>query len=200
MKTKKCAGCKERYERLPDHPPFRNWCSTDCAITIARARQAKARADKEKAYRKETKRLKESIKSKGQWTKEAQAAFNKFIRARDRGQPCISCDRVWEVSPHLTGQIFDAGHYRSTGSMPTLRFEELNCHSQCVRCNRSISGNVAEYRIRLVKKIGVEKLEWLEGPHETKKCTIDDLKAIKEKYNKLARELENENNSKAGGV
>ena len=187
-KQKTCPVCKNKWQ------PFSSMekvCPTvRCAVKYIEIKNAKAKAKEDKAFRAETKRLKEMIKPKGKWLKEAQAAFNKFIRLRDKGLPCISCDRKWEATPHLTGSIFDAGHYRSTGSMATLRFEESNCHAQCVRCNRNLSGNVAEYRIRLVKRIGEEKLSWLEGPHEPKKYTIEDLKETKALYSKKAKELE----------
>lgn len=192
IKQKKCPICKTKWQ------PFSSMekvCSIPCALEHAKRRREKAESKSEKAFRAETRRLKEAIKPKGKWLKEAQAAFNKFIRLRDKELPCISCDRKWELSPHLTGSIFDAGHYRSTGSIATLRFEESNCHAQCVRCNRQLSGNVAEYRIRLVKRIGEEKLSWLEGPHKPKKYTIEDLKEIKAMYKQKAKELENADNS-----
>ena len=51
------------------------------------------------------------------------------------------------------------------------------------------SGNLGPYRMELIKRIGQEKVDWLEGPHEPKRYTIDDLKAIKAHYRALAREL-----------
>ena len=36
---------------------------------------------------------KERMKTRGEWTKDAQTAFNDFIRARDSGAPCVSCGR-----------------------------------------------------------------------------------------------------------
>jgi hypothetical protein len=52
------------------------------------------------------------------------------------------------------------------------------------------SGNILEYRIRLVKKIGQSAVDWLEGPHEAKRYTIDELKEIKARYRRLLRELQ----------
>ena len=46
------------------------------------------------------------------------------------------------------------------------------------------------YRRALVELIGVDKVEWLEGPHEPKKYTIDDLKAIKAEYIRKRKEVE----------
>ena len=151
-------------------------CSPKCALELAASKR-------EKEFRKETKRLKEKIKTKSQWAKEAQAAFNRFIRLRDAHWPCISCGR------HHQGQ-YHAGHYKSVGAHPELRFEELNNHKQCAPCNNHLSGNIVNYRINLIEKIGIEKVEWLEGPHEMKDYDIDDLQIIKRCYARRAKELE----------
>ena len=104
------------------------------------------------------------------------------IRERDRLLPCISCGR------HHQGK-YDAGHYRTVGSNPALRFEPLNCHKQCVPCNQHKSGNIVEYRLNLVQRIGADQVAWLEGPHEPKKYTIEDLQQIKAHYRALLRDL-----------
>lgn len=122
---------------------------------------------------------KKKVKSRSDHIAEAQALFNEFIRLRDAGQPCISCGKH---DAEVAGQVpggWDCGHYRTVGACPELRFEPLNCARQCQHCNRNLSGNVAEYRIRLAQRIGAEKLAWLEGPHPARKDTIDELKAIK---------------------
>ena len=77
----------------------------------------------------------------------------------------------------------------STGARPELRFEPLNVNKQCSACNNHLSGNIVEYRKALINKIGLEHLEWLEGPHEPKKYTVDDLREIKQHYTKLCREM-----------
>jgi len=52
------------------------------------------------------------------------------------------------------------------------------------------SGNLIAYRRGLVEKIGVDRVEWLEGPHEPKKYTREQIIEIKKKYSKMRRELE----------
>ena len=107
--------------------------------------------------------------------REAQKAFNAYIRELDKLEPCISCQR------HHEGQ-YHAGHYKTAGGFPELRFEPLNCHKQCSACNNYLSGNITEYRINLISKIGMKAVEWLEGPHEPKKYTCEDLLAIEKEY------------------
>ena len=114
--------------------------------------------------------------------REAQAAFNAWVRARDAGMPCISCQR------HHTGQ-YHAGHYLSRGARPELAYEPDNCHKQCAPCNTHLSGNVALYRGNLIKLIGLDRVEWLEGPHPAKHYSIEDLREIKELYKRKLKEL-----------
>lgn len=167
-------------------------CSPACALATKDQNMPKARkaiADRE---RREIKVRKEKLKSRAEHMRDAQQAFNEWVRLRDADLPCISCDSLPSDHDLITGSRWDAGHYRSVGACPELRFEPLNVHRQCVKCNRNLSGNAVEYRIRLVRRIGVGQVEWLEGPHEACKYTVDDLKAITATYRALARDLKKE--------
>ena len=180
-KSKKCAVRACRKPFVPAQS-FQSWCSPECGVQIARDKQQKERKAQAKIERKAIREAKEKIKPRAAYMKETQSAFNAWVRARDADQPCISCGR------HHQGK-YDAGHYRSVGSNPALRFEPLNCHRQCVPCNQHKSGNAIEYRIGLVARIGAEAVAWLEGRHEPKRYSIDDLKAIKAEYQQKLREL-----------
>lgn len=178
-KQKKCKNCRSKFT------PWNSMqvaCSPLCALDWTRKQS-------EKAARRRNREAKQKLKTRSDWMKEAQRAFNAFIRERDKGKPCISCDSRPNDDGLITGSRMDAGHYRSTGACPELRFEELNCHAQCVKCNQHLSGNTVEYRIRLRMRIGDKKVAWLEGKHEPKNYTIDDLKAIRDEYRKRTREL-----------
>lgn len=148
------------------------------------ARSVRAKDEKREAIRdrRETKAKLEKLKSKSAWAREAQAAVNTFIRLRDADLPCISCGRFHQGS-------YDAGHYLSRGARPELRFDELNIHKQCVPCNQHLSGNIVLYRVALLEKIGADGVAYLEGPHEPKKYTIEDLRAIKAEYTAKAKAL-----------
>jgi hypothetical protein len=132
-----------------------------------------------------TRQKRESLKSMGQLTAEAQTAFNQYIRARDYGKPCISsgAQMAWH------GQGVDAGHYRSRGSAPHLRFDERNVHAQSKHDNRYLSGNVTGYRIGLIARIGLEAVEALECDQTPRKYSRDDLKAIKATYTAKTKAL-----------
>lgn len=187
-KPKKCAVRSCRAPFIPARP-FQTWCGPDCGLAIARAKQEKERKALAQVERREIKARKEKLKTRSDYMKEAQAAFNAYIRERDRLLPCISCDASPNDTDLITGSRWDAGHYRSVGACPELRFEPLNVHRQCVKCNQHLSGNAVEYRIRLVKRIGQPLVDWLEGQHEPKKYTINDLQQIKAEYRALLRDL-----------
>jgi uncharacterized protein YecT (DUF1311 family) len=118
---------------------------------------------------------KDALKSRSQWMKEAQTAFNAWIRARDAKLPCISCGRDHEGQWH-------AGHYLSTGARPELRFDPANVHKQCQPCNTHLHGNLVLYRAELIRRVGLAEVERLEGPGHTQKYTVDDLRRIRDEY------------------
>lgn len=181
MKSKnKCCFCKKFFpvKNMVSAPNGSMFCTLDHKISYAFKNRKKGSKiihnqrkkefyDNDKTYR----------------TRSAQRAFNADIRRRDIHDNCISCNR-----PH--GGQYHAGHYRSVGAHPELRFEELNCHKQCSACNNHLSGNIADYRINLIKKIGIKKVEWLEGPHEPKKYTCAELKEIEFFYKKQLKMLQ----------
>lgn len=84
--------------------------------------------------------------------------FNKFIRLRDARKGCISCG----------AQVTEAGHYLSAGNYSIYRFNEDNVNGQCNKCNRHLSGNLINYRIGLVQRIGKDRVEFLEGTRHNK--------------------------------
>ncbi len=181
---KQCRHCRKRFE--PTMSSLQICCSPACAFEWAKT--VKGKAYRAKAINRERRERKKELRTKGDWTKEAQKAFNEFVRLRDKGEPCISCGRPDPQEPNTR----DCSHYRSVGSAPELRFEELNAHASCKYCNRHLSGNIVEYRIRLKEKIGYRSLAWLEGPHNPLKLTIDDLQQIIKTYRAKIKEIKND--------
>lgn len=181
MKNKECKVCKEKFKPLR---PLQVVCfKHECVIEYIRIQKEKKAAKEALKHRQELRKSKEKLKTRSDWMKEAQAVFNAYIRLRDKDLPCISSG--------VMNATWDAGHYRSVGSAPALRFCELNVHKQRVHDNQHLHGNLIEYRKRLIDRIGLDKVEWLEGPHEPKKYSIDDLKEIKSKYSRLIKEMKN---------
>ena len=162
-------------------------CNYACGLAIKDVNQEKARKALVDVGRKEVKAQKERLKSRGEHMRETQIAFNAYIRLRDQlaGHACISSGKPLDWS----GNAVDAGHYRSVGSAPHLRFDERNCHAQSKQDNRFLSGNAVDYRIGLIERIGLEAVDSLEADQSVRKYTVDDLKAIKAHYRALTREL-----------
>lgn len=190
-KPKKCENPACRIS-FPPQRLGQKVCSPKCGLAIKDVNQEKARKAIDQRERREIKVRKEKLKSRADYLREAQAAVNEYVRLRDVHLPCISCDSMPSDHDLITGSRWDAGHYRSVGACPELRFEPMNIHRQCVKCNRNLSGNAVEYRIRLVKRIGADKVNWLEGPHPARKYTVDEIKTIKADYRALTKELKRE--------
>lgn len=180
----KCPICKQ-----PATQKFglKSFCGYEHAAQWAKTQQEKLKA--KKASKESSERRKRDrerlvqLKSRSEWLKEAQAVFNRFIRLRDAGLPCVSCGRFHEGQWH-------AGHYLSVGAHPELRFNELNVWRQCQPCNSHLSGNQINYRKELVNRIGLEEVEKLESKHEPLKLTVDEIKELIKTYKAKCKELQ----------
>jgi hypothetical protein len=178
-KAKKCRHC--RAEFFPARP-LQKACGPSCALELARATRLKAE-------RKDDRTRREKMKPLRKLMAEAQREFNSWVRERDKDQPCICCGRKAEDKDLLTGSRWDAGHYRSTGSASHLRFSEDNCHRQLVLCNRHGGGRAVDYRIGLIARIGLARVEALEADNAVRKWTREELIAIKTEYAAKRRAL-----------
>lgn len=185
-KPRKCkCGCGTSFTpRSSLHVAY----SMTCALKLAEKQREKKAQQVTKLQRKADREAKEKLKTRSDWMKEAQTAFNAFVRFRDRDQPCICCGQPLH-SGEVGGQ-YDCGHYRSVGSAPHMRFDERNAHAQRKQCNRWGSGRAVDYRIGLIARIGLEAVEDLEADQSVRKWTIDELKAIRDEYRTRLRELQ----------
>ncbi len=177
----RCKNCKEKFEPKAFNQKY--CLKEECTNIGIKIILEKAKAKKKKDWNKEKKVIKERLKSTADYVKELQTIFNKYIRLRDTGLPCISCNK-YNIKKK------NAGHYRSAGGNPELRFEELNVHLQCEYCNTYLHGNLIDYRINLITRIGLDKVEWLESKHIPKKYTKNELIEMKELYRNKIKELE----------
>lgn len=182
-RMKACRVCKTEF--LAERP-MQHACGMKCALALVDAKKAKAAASQAKAERVAARAAKAAarakLKTRADYLKDAQQAFNAWVRERDHGLPCISCGRQHQGK-------WDAGHYLSVGAHPELRFEAANVHRQCSPCNTHLSGNIPEYRKGLLQRIGPDLLAWLEGPHEPRRYSVDELKALTIHYRAEARKL-----------
>jgi hypothetical protein len=84
---------------------------------------------------------------------ELQILFNSWIRLRDEGKPCISCG---QFKPDM-----QAGHFYAVGGYDGLRFNQDNCHAECVKCNCFEESHLIGYSDNLQERIGLERFNKL---------------------------------------
>jgi len=187
LKEKKCKQCKEMFT------PFNSMqkaCGVTCANNFAKqTRERQEQKAEREAKRKHTAEKNIFRHNLGWYLRKTQEDCNAFIRERDRFEPCISCGTTADVQ-------YCAGHYRPQGKNAALRFSPLNIHKQCNRtCNMAKSGNLTAYRPRLIEKIGLDMVEWLENFNEPKRWTIDELKELRISFKQLLKDAKIKNGS-----
>lgn len=178
IRQKRCKVCREYFT---PRSSFAKACGPICA-------QAYVEQEKAKKDRRERQKGLQALKTKRDYIKEAQVAFNAYIRARDHGKPCICCGAPLQEASTVGGG-FDCGHYRSVGSAPHLRFDEDNAHGQTKKCNRYGAGRAVDYRIGLIARIGLSRVERLESDVSVVKWSIHELVAIRDLYRSKLRDL-----------
>ena len=104
--------------------------------------------------------IKYNIKSKPNNSLKAKldGVFSTYIRLRDSDKnemvKCYCCGKIlhWKESQNM--------HFIPRQHMAT-RFDEVNCHAGCIKCNYYNNGNIEAYTLHLKKEYGndiVEKL------------------------------------------
>jgi len=170
----RCKNCKEKFEpvRFNQKYCFNKMC-VDAWIQEAKV----------KDWKKTKAKMKAELMTLQDYIKLAQITFNKYIRLRDKGNVCISCQKIPKKE--------NAGHFYNANNHYNVRFDENNVHLQCEHCNTFLSGNLINYRENLLKKIGAEEFNVLEGKSKvTRKFTKEELKEIIETYKKKIKEYE----------
>ena len=183
-KPGRCKHCRKRLDRIGDK------IHSDCLGPWIEANKGKFREQALKAERKKDRECKK-VANPPNYLALAQKAFNAFVRERDKDQPCICCGREKTQVNGLRAHGWDAGHYRSRGAAPELRFDERNIHAQLKQCNRR-AFDTAAYRANLIVRIGLAAVEELEGPHPPKQWRIPDLIEIRDAFKAKARALKKE--------
>jgi hypothetical protein len=100
-------------------------------------------------------------KSYRQLEKQLDKVFSEYIRLRDADSQgyvwCVTCGK-----PHYwsDGHQVNCGHFLPRGRKAT-RFDEKNCHGQCVQRNMYKSGEWDIYEQRMIELYGKEAVEEL---------------------------------------
>ena len=184
---RKCKHCKKKVnEKTALRHNLNIFCNWTCVFSYTKSEQGRKAG--EKVLRKDLQRRKDDIKTIPTRLAEAQTAFNAYIRVRDKYKPCVSCGKP--PSPHGRGGGTDASHYLPRGSAKGgsfRRYDPNNIFSACKHCNRYLSGNLVPYRVELIKRIGIERVEKIEATNEIKKWNHTDLRKLKKLYQRKKR-------------
>lgn len=167
---KKCKKCKNEFQ--PRYNSLEKYCwNPECKTIEAMQIVSKNKKFADQEWSKKKAMIKKSLLTTSDYLKMAQQVFNTYIRLRDKGELCISCQRI--------PQKENAGHYFSQGGHGSVRFDERNVHLQCEHCNTYLSGNLIPYRSHLIRKIGIDEYEELSKlAYVTKKWTKDEVQQI----------------------
>ena len=156
-------------------------CGQVCAGRKAKADRIKAK-DEEKAS---DRARKEKLKPRSELTAECRVIAQKIARIRDRHDGCISC----HMGPNYDGQ-WHGSHFRPAGNHSAVELHLWNIHKSCAQCNLHKGGNIAGYRPRLIEKIGIQRVEWLESQNQVTKRPEAYLLRFKAVMGKRCRRLE----------
>ncbi len=166
--TKICKVCKGKFK------PFNTMqkvCGVSCSLVFAREKHAK---NMKKIH---TTRKREFYDNDMKTRKAAaKKACHDYIKLRDKGLPCICCNRTMSKQIH-------AGHFLESNNNPINRYHEDNIHSQAAYCNTYKGGNSDDYEGNLRLKIGDKRVDYLlDHKGGTIKRTCDDYRKIEKYY------------------
>lgn len=148
-------------------------------------------AGKIKLYKSSLKSNTRKVQSRQSALKEALSATKKmvheYVRLRDKGRPCISCNKPWQIG-------FHAGHYFKAELFETLRFNLNNINGQCPECNILNEGNFEIYSLMLPKRIGYDAFHNLQqlsknDKRQSKVWNVENLQIIQDEVKSLMRYL-----------
>lgn len=169
----RCKHCKNKFEPIRFNQKY---CLESECVRVW------VESEKAKQWKEKKTKAKQDLMTLSDYLRLTQQIFNKYIRLRDKGQVCISCQK----KPLKE----NAGHFFNANNHYNVRFDERNVHLQCEHCNTYLSGNLLEYRTNLINKIGNSEFIILEAEaRKTRKFTIDELKEIIAIYKNKIKEM-----------
>ena len=175
-KQKTCKSCKEKFLPIRDLQPTCN--KYECMLEYTNKHLSNKVKEKKTQARKEVIAYnQQDVKAR---TKVAKQVMQEYVRLRDINEPCISCRKP-------TAKQWDGGHYMNAENYSEIRFNTLNINKQCSHCNDFGSSNAINYKIHLINKIGLEKVEWLEKRKAVVKYSADYLNRLIKIYRKRIR-------------
>lgn len=171
---KKCKQCRRYFSPMNS---LQQVCSYQCALKFNSKKEVNNRM----------KNLKRGLKTKSDYLNTLQVIFNTYIRLRDKGKTCISCNK-------RLIENYDAGHFYTVKNYSFLRFNEDNVHGQCGQCNQHLHGNLIEYSRKLKLRIGGKRfIELEENRHKELLLSVEEIKELITKYKLKIKEVQIKN-------
>jgi hypothetical protein len=109
-----------------------------------------------------------------------------MIRLRDADEngygQCFTCRRRYPYKE------MDAGHFKSVGAHPNLKYDEFNVHAQCTSCNKHHHGNLDIYAERMIDVYGpdiLQQLSIMEQMHH--RASSQDYRRMATEYRERAK-------------
>lgn len=181
-RARKCLACREWFN--PKEQGITT-CSVDCGILYGKSNFTK---QKVREKRKAKKKLRdEDAKVLMQDCYRIAQAIGRFHGYLSGITKCVTCN-----IPLITQEQVDGGHFKKKNVYSAIKLYTLQIHPQCVNCNQYNGGREDEYRLFMIDRYGLEKVEWLES-HKgviTKKYTAEYLRKYKKIMGKRLRVLE----------
>lgn len=191
--TRKCK-CKCGTELAPvskceDIVSKKGYASIKCSADHAKAKRI-AKAEKEVKQRNIA--FKKSVRKrtgKGGYYENLATNLHYCVKNIFRaGEPCYTCGQEQKAGD--SKQAFHVGHFMAAKMVDPRRFMLENLRIQCYRCNVANSGKHSEYRLNMIKEMGIEHVEWLECSANHKELKeqypdIEDIRSETARYNKL---------------
>jgi 5-methylcytosine-specific restriction endonuclease McrA len=114
-----------------------------------------------------------------QYEKKAKESFSRLVRLQGCVKTTGSTDygKCYTCGCSVTFEQSQCGHFVS-GRTNALFFEPDNSRLQCPSCNTSKGGNLDIYREKIIKELGIKRIEELESQrHTEKRITSQEFKA-----------------------
>lgn len=184
--TRRCSNCRIKVStEKAIIGALKAFCSYECLSIYAKSERGQKAVQKavQSEYKKDKQARKEKLKTRSDRIREAQTAFNRYVRLRDVNKPCISCGSMPEQK---VGGTRDCGHYLSRGAHSQHRFRLDNVASQCVKCNRYLSGAPSHFRLGLIERWGEDRITVLECDRYPRKFSEAYLIRLKDIFNRKA--------------
>lgn len=168
----RCKNCKQLFEPVRFNQKY---CFEPECVKVW------VTTEQEKQWKKKKAKLKVELMTKKDYEKILQQLVNKYVRMRDKGQPCISCQKP------IKGKM-DAGHLYAVGNYPSVRFNLKNINGQCINCNQYNGGAINDYRLNFVLKYSREDLEELDIlAHQQRQYSVTEIKEMIQEFKELTK-------------